>query len=389
MVQREAVHAEVYTSGNCACDCIDLAVLMHHAPNRCPPNLRHLRLRGSPLQRLKPGLMKRHARIQEELGQASRSGKLAQVEYHALPFRDQCKVAGEIFCKLHEGMVGPRDRNVLHATTGSWTLLPGLDCQLRVGHEQAVGRAADLGLAYHKPLTSRPCCCTALFLLLPFTHIQAASHAHDGLRVLTHRQLLEVDVSLEKHLPRAGAGEPRWLEALRLHRALPDRVQREACIDALGASHLQCQRKVLEIDSSCRVARRGQLQLLATQHQAILAPARRPLRLPAHVVIRSYPALQHLICTLPRIFAALQALQRILCNALSVQQAFAVAAAHCVVAQGQVAMAAEEQVLAIRVHNTILRPIGVPRVHICKRGTRLLRGALRASIFARVHKAQH
>mmetsp|Transcript_66352 Transcript_66352/g.194192 ORF Transcript_66352/g.194192 Transcript_66352/m.194192 type:complete len:281 (+) Transcript_66352:2322-3164(+) len=131
-------------------------------------------------------------------------------------------------------------------------LLSSLHAHCHARDQDVTVRHEDLRILHNEPRTSRP----ELVHPLRFREVEGALHADDGLLVLAHGQLLQVIVRLEHDLPKAGAHEPLWLEALLLHGAVTvflavQGVQRELRLPASLQAHLECQREVLQVDACC------------------------------------------------------------------------------------------------------------------------------------------
>mmetsp|Transcript_51809 Transcript_51809/g.165866 ORF Transcript_51809/g.165866 Transcript_51809/m.165866 type:complete len:720 (-) Transcript_51809:136-2295(-) len=263
-------------------------------------------------------------------------------------------------------MVRPRRADVLQAVLAH-QLLPCLNTHPDMWHQDLVLRHLHLGLPHDEPFAGVP-----LIAPVPVGIVVAALHAHDRLLVLAHRELLEVHVGLEHHLAHGGARKPLGIEALLLHPSvgaagrLRRQVQREGGLAALEEAHLQGQGEVLGVDGACRVQGGGQadgVRLLVVDEAAHAAwgeaavelaggvqAARDALDLPADVVLGAPFLLQLRRLLEPDLVLLLQIAQAQLGDALAVHVGHLLALGHVrVVADGQAALAAAGDLLALRV----------------------------------------
>mmetsp|Transcript_43307 Transcript_43307/g.123466 ORF Transcript_43307/g.123466 Transcript_43307/m.123466 type:complete len:353 (-) Transcript_43307:994-2052(-) len=198
----------------------DLAVLkLNLGGDALVPELRDLEA-GQALglrRKVEPGLLKIHLRVQEVLGQHRGLGQLTQVVDYALSLSDQVKILGEGFGILDQWVVSPRQPSVLHAAVSSG-LLPRLDTHPDVRRQHTVIRQIDPSLLHHKPLASAPLFVEAFIIC----KVETTLHADDWLFILAHRELLQVVVRLEEHVPDARASQPLGLETFHLHAVLGD-----------------------------------------------------------------------------------------------------------------------------------------------------------------------
>mmetsp|Transcript_55097 Transcript_55097/g.172758 ORF Transcript_55097/g.172758 Transcript_55097/m.172758 type:complete len:444 (-) Transcript_55097:45-1376(-) len=186
--------------------------------------------------------------------------------HHALPLGDQVEVVRECLSVAHQGVVRARKPRILHATRAV-DELSGLHAHVDARGEDISVRQTHLGAPHHKPLAGNPTPMMAGAPILP-EHVETALHACDGLRVLTHGELLEVVVGLEKDLTEARAAQPLRLEALPLpagvsvarpaHGAVVW-IQGEEGFASLAPPHLDGDRQVLQIHAGGWVARMDEL----------------------------------------------------------------------------------------------------------------------------------
>mmetsp|Transcript_41899 Transcript_41899/g.72607 ORF Transcript_41899/g.72607 Transcript_41899/m.72607 type:complete len:265 (+) Transcript_41899:314-1108(+) len=207
---------------------------------------------------LEPRLLQRCAHILlQELCECAGLRELTKVVDCTPALSNQIEVAGKLFCVLHQRMVQSGELLVLQ-NIRPLHLLARLNTHLQHWDENVSIRHLDVRLLDDKPLACVPLVSHAIVLIV----IEATLHAHDWLVILTHGELLQVNVSLEHDLSNAGSLEPIWLETFHLPLAVRSvqpilrilaRVQREQRLAAFRSAHLQCQAEVFQIHGSCGV----------------------------------------------------------------------------------------------------------------------------------------
>mmetsp|Transcript_55092 Transcript_55092/g.172734 ORF Transcript_55092/g.172734 Transcript_55092/m.172734 type:complete len:385 (-) Transcript_55092:551-1705(-) len=244
--------------------------------------------------------------------------------------------------------------------------LPRVHAELAVRHQRAVLRHGHAGPADHEPLPRG----TAAALLLLGPGALAVEEAGEARELpVAHADLLQLVVGLEEHLTHARASKPSGLEALLLHGVAVGGVhwiQGEKRLPALQQTDLHGQCQVLQVHRRRRLhGRHHACHALTIKRQAAEAKLRRPgqllskrqragdaFGLPPDVVLRTARLLRLRRLLLLGLRLRPEATQGELRKALAMRQSCTI---ELEVPQGQAAVAAQAQALAIGVlHNVVV-----------------------------------
>merc|ERR1740123_521231 len=208
------------------------------------------------LRRIDPRLLEVHTAVDKVLREDCRFRKLAQVEDHAFPLRDQIEIVSKCLRIPLEWVVRPSDFRVLQLPMSIHVLLPSLDAHSDMRYNYMVLGEIYVGLPHHEPFSGIP----LLIVILLEREVETTLHADDRLLVLAHGEFFQVVIGLEEHVAHTCAHQPIGLETLYLHRVVffvVRWVQREEGFTVLHAPHLKRDRKVLQVHRPCWLKRRN------------------------------------------------------------------------------------------------------------------------------------